>query len=466
MATQKKQNHIVSQCQPPHKRAKTLHMADDIVETIISYLPVKDVSRLAILSRRFRYSWKFCRDLSFDNNFAKNLSRNEFKNIVNNFFHSHLNSSADKFRLYFDATGETSLVSYWIQMAVRLGIKEIELDLIPSKKKFMLNYDLVNVESIKIMRLVNCELHLPFNSNGLCHLRELTFQNVRARPIAIQAIFANCLALRSLQLIHCNFIFTLNICAQDLIGFKMLVVKDCSDVHSININAPTLYSFHYHGKLCAFKFQNDLPHLNDVIIDITYSRGFQLLPHRNDMVISLAFVRTLTVSSTFVEGLSTRFEEYEYREMEFYLWKLKEFHLLVAPESYLNSSDIATFLKKCPSVERVFVDLGQNAFGNSLYWDLHGRKYLSECHTLFPFLKCVKVKGFTLKEQPVTMGRFFLKNAINLHDLILVKAKNYNYPEIFTPDCLRSDISSNANIEIYDYKRDKSVINPEHLNGV
>lgn len=43
--------------------------------------------------------------------------------------------------------------------------------------------------------------------------------------------------------------------------------------------------------------------------------------------------------------------------MEFYLWKLKELHLFVGGESHINPLDIALFLKKCPRVERLFIDV-------------------------------------------------------------------------------------------------------------
>ncbi|KAL3627645.1 hypothetical protein CASFOL_029008 [Castilleja foliolosa] len=441
-------------------------MSDDVVETIFSYLPIKKLFALAVLSRRYRFSWRCCRDLSFDKSFAKNLSRDEFINIVNNFFQHRLDSSADRFCLYFDATNVTNLVVNWIQQGVSLGIKELELDFTPSQTKFILGHDLINVASIEIMKLVNCEINLPLDLNGLCNLRELTFENMRANPMVIQAILIHCLALKKLQFIHCSSNRDLNICARDSKRFQILVVKDCHGVESVNIDAPTLSSFHYHGKVCEFNFQSDLFQLNDVILDIVHPRGFNRIPRIKDVAISLAFVKTLTITSIFLEGLGPRFDGNEYKEMDFFLWKLKEFHLVVATESYINPYDVAIFLKKCPYVERVFIDLAPNAFGHSLNWDLHGRNYLSECITIFPFLTCVKLKGFTTKELPVMMAKFFLRNAIHLQYLILVKAKKFDSSTIFNPDCLRWGISSTANIRMYDYRRDTSIITSEHMKDV
>lgn len=83
---------------------------------------------------------------------------------------------------------------------------------------------------------------------------------------------------------------------------------------------------------------------------------------------------------------------------------------------------------------------------------------MSDWETVFPFMKYVEVKGFTLTEQAVTMTRFFLKTAIYLRCLALFKAKNYNFPEIFTPMCLCSGISSNANIQVYEHQPDATTV--------
>lgn len=58
-----------------------------------------------------------------------------------------------------------------------------------------------------------------------------------------------------------------------------------------------------------------------------------------------------------MQGLTARYEERKYKEMDFNFSRLKQFELHVASESYLNPSDIANFLKKCPRVERVSIDV-------------------------------------------------------------------------------------------------------------
>ncbi|KAL8542230.1 hypothetical protein ACS0TY_003190 [Phlomoides rotata] len=457
MASQTNQN------SPPRKRiSANPHLPEDVIENILSFLPLKDLCGLSILSKRFRLSWKICRDLSFDRDFARNLSKEEYKTSVNSFFSNYSTDSAERFKLYYDATAETPQVTSWIEKAVALKVTEFELDFTPSKRKFTLSYHLVNAESIRVMKLINCELHLPFESKGLRSVRELTFQDVRARPCLMHSIFVNCVSLRTLKLIKCSSVFSFMASGKAL---ETLVMKDCSDVHSVIINSPSLSTFLYHGKMTVFNFYCVL-RLNDVVLDIAHPRSFQVLTRRNEMMNSLTRVEALTVSSTFLEGLSARFEGHKYKDTSFLLMKLNEFHLIVAPESFVNPSDVAIFLRKCPYIERVFIDLGKNAFGSSLQWETFGRKYLREWQIVIPYLKHVKIKGFTGKELPIVMARFFLKNAINLRSLVLVKARTHYMPQFYGSECLSLGILSNAVIAIYDHHRDLSSVMPRHSRDV
>ncbi|KAL7130141.1 hypothetical protein ABFS83_13G113800 [Erythranthe nasuta] len=443
MKRRKEQNNVVS----------IPELDDDVLDSIFSHLPIKEVRGLSTLSHRFRYSWKFCRNLSFDRHFAGTMSTEKFIKSVNYFFKHSLSTSADKFKLYFDATNDVNLVSFWTQKAVNLGIKEFELDLTPTKNILMLSWNLIDVETVKSVTLVNCELHLPLNSNGLRHLKELTLRCVRARPVLVKAVLANCSSLTTFRLVRCSCIYNLRIlCGPDLKRFKTLVVENCSDYDSVAIiNAPSLCSFRYRGKICEFRIQCHMERLNDVAFEIEHSKDFRMLPHKKEMVVGIAYVRHLTISSAFLEGLTSKFEE-----MEFYFWRLLKLQVTVASESYINPSDIANFLRKCPRIENVFIDIGQNAFGSSPYWIMKGRKCFDKWETLFPLLRYVALEGFTLKEQSITMARFFLKNAIYLRHLTLIKAKNYNFPPTFTLNYLVSGILSNARIELIEYNREST----------
>ncbi|KAL7098830.1 hypothetical protein ACP275_09G043600 [Erythranthe tilingii] len=178
-------------------------------------------------------------------------------------------------------------------------------------------------------------------------------RSVRARPVLVKAVLANCSSLTTFRLVRCSCIYNLRIlCGPDLKRFKT-VVQNCSDYDSVAIiNAPSLCSFRYLGKICEFRIQCHMERLNDVAFEIEHSKDFRMLPHKKEMVVGIAYVRHLTISSAFLEGLTAKFEE-----MEFYFWRLLKLQVTVASESYINPSDIANFLKKCPRIENVYIDV-------------------------------------------------------------------------------------------------------------
>lgn len=58
-----------------------------------------------------------------------------------------------------------------------------------------------------------------------------------------------------------------------------------------------------------------------------------------------------------VKGLTTRIRDGAFRDIKFCFWNLKEFQLFMEGTSYCNLFDIASFLKNCPSLENLFIDV-------------------------------------------------------------------------------------------------------------
>ncbi|XP_073307235.1 putative FBD-associated F-box protein At1g61330 [Primulina huaijiensis] len=442
------------------ERTKYFYVPEEVIEEILAHLPIKNAACLSILSKRFVNSWKLCRDLSFTKEISRKFSKEEFVKFINNFMLNFSDKNMHRFSLYFDPTDQIDLVQNWVHKAIQCGITELELDFTVAEQTYMLSFFLTNIENLKLLKLNKCELDFIPTPDGSCPLQQITLQNVRVPSFTLEAIFSNCLKLRTLELTNCEFLYNLKILAQDLKGFTVLVVKNCTGLLLMRINAPSLHSIHYEGKMCEFKFESDLPDLSDVVLNITSPRAFQLLPHRNNVINALANVTTLAVNHTFLEALCARFGKHGYEGMDFLLWKLKEFQLFVGGDSHINPLDIAIFLKKCPCVERVLIDLGKYAFAESVFWEHHGKNFFMSFGPTFPFLGYVKIKGFTLKGMHVSMARLFLKNAPYLRSLEIVGARNDMDTVRITPEWIARGIWTNAKIEIHEYIKDKSGIFP------
>uniref|UniRef100_A0A5B7BFQ6 Uncharacterized protein n=1 Tax=Davidia involucrata TaxID=16924 RepID=A0A5B7BFQ6_DAVIN len=446
--------------------AVSVNLADDVLENIFSFLPIKQAVKFALLSTRFKNSWLFSRNLYFDKDFARGRPRGEIMKTVNRVFNLHSGSKIQRFRLYFDPTNVESLVECWIKKVTIKVVEELDLDFTQGKEAFKLSSELLDVESIRVLRLALCELDLPPKLKGLRFLKTLALRKVDVMPGLIKTVFSNCVLLEILELVKCSKIFDLKIVAQNLKKFKVLIVGNCFDILHINIDAPTLCTLHYRGDVCIINFSSKMRKLNDVILNFAPAKGFPQLSQIAELMMGLSYVNVLTVSNTFLEGLSSKFVNGKLREPQFYLWNLKELHLFIEGFSYINPYDIASFLKNCPNLERIFLDLGEFSFECGYYWELHGKENFEHCNPPFQRLKFIKVKGFKFQKLELEMVKFFLNKAMLLESLALVTSRN-NHPNsqnasIYDRIFLSWRASPNAKIDIYEYLNDRSSIHPKH----
>ncbi|KAJ6377088.1 hypothetical protein OIU76_026119 [Salix suchowensis] len=384
-------------------------LPDDVLDMIFSFLPIRNAVQIGVLSTRFKNSWNFSRRLDFDDDFARGRSPEDFKSVVNKVFDRHEGSSILRFRLCFDPDREELLVEKWIRKSIEKGVEELDLE---------------------------------FYQNG-----------------------NNCSFLETLDLAQCHRIFHLKIFAQK--KFKVLRVGDCQEILRIYIDAPNLRSFHYSGHVCFIKF-NVVPQLKDVMLNFRPSKGFTETFRVRNLVYDLYPIQVLTTTSTFLEGLSPKFIGGKLREMQFFLGNLKEFHLIMEGAIYCNPYDIISFLKHCPGLEKIFIDLNDFCFVRGPYWELHNRQSFQKYSLSFDSLKFIKLQGFKFQKDELMLVRFLLERAISLEKLVLVTPKS-RHGKVFTPDLqayyqhLRSwKASPGAQIAVFEQYLNDTSICPTH----
>ncbi|XP_011043339.1 PREDICTED: putative FBD-associated F-box protein At1g61330 [Populus euphratica] len=405
----------------------SVDLPDDVLDMIFSFLPIKKAMQIGILSTRFKNSWNFNRRLDFDNDFSRGRSPDDFKSIVNKVFDRHAGSRILSFRLCFDPNKEELLVEKWIRKSIEKGVEELNLELYQSgnvlegRWPFKLNSDVYEAKSLKILKLSLCQLDLPPKLKGLHVLNTLVLRKIIITPTLIDNLFQNCFFLEILDLAHCHGIFHLKIFAQKT--FKVLKVGDCQEILRIYIDAPNLRSFHYCGHVCFIKF-NIVPQLKDVMLSFRPSKGFTETFRVRNLVYDLHPIQVLTTTSTFLEGLSPKFIGGKLREMQFFFGNLKEFHLIMEGAIYCNPHDIISFLKHCPSLEKIFIDLKDFCFVRGPYWELHNRQSFQKYSASFDCLKFIKLPGFKFQKDELMLVKFFLERAIFLEKLVLVTPKS------------------------------------------
>ncbi|XP_010268941.1 PREDICTED: putative FBD-associated F-box protein At1g61330 [Nelumbo nucifera] len=235
--------------QPQQKKTKTDHesansnainLADDILENIFSFLPIKEAVRNGILSRRFRKSWIWNRCLDFDKEFASGLTREEFINIVDQILKLHAAPKVNTFRLFINPIKEFSMVREWINFATMKEVEELDLDFSAGNTNYMLlPHHLLKNGSVRVLKLSLCAFILYPSLNGLRSLTTVVLRQVDLSEKSIEIVLNNCLFIELLELTKCRRLCHLNISAQNLRRFRILKVVDCSNLLYVDIDAPT-----------------------------------------------------------------------------------------------------------------------------------------------------------------------------------------------------------------------------------
>ncbi|XP_043700711.1 putative FBD-associated F-box protein At1g61330 [Telopea speciosissima] len=414
-------------------------LSDDILEYIFSYLSIKLAIKIGTLSSRFRNSWIYSRNLDFDEEFAEGQSREEFIRIVDRVLKLHMGRKVCRFRLFFDPSEKVLQVDEWIRFAAMKGVEEVDLDFSAGSERILIYKIpdfLLDCGSVMVLKLTLCEFMPPLISfNGFGSLTTLSLSRVDVTDQILHSVFQTCLLLENLDLNKCLELDNLRISARNLRRFKKLKITDCKNLYCLKIDAPTLHSLHYsgNGKL-MFSF-GSTSNLKDAMLDFTVSmfRGFGETLYMENLPFKLVHVKILTVSSIFLQGLSPKYVNGELKAIQFCLHNLKEFQLLMETVSYCNPYDIALFLKNCPWLERIFIDLKGFSFYHGIYWELHAKQPLAQLGCKFQHLKSVKLNGFKFEELEMLLVKFVLEKAIVLETLFLVPDKN-QYKITYTGD--------------------------------
>ncbi|XVF40595.1 hypothetical protein PTKIN_Ptkin01aG0126500 [Pterospermum kingtungense] len=400
--------------QPP-----SFGLPDDILINIFSFLPIKEAIQASTVSPKLKQSWFFSRILCFDKEFAKRHTQNGFMDIVNHVFDHHKGPNIDTFSLFFDPTGVEDAVENWIQISIDKGVEVLDLNFSPAKVPYKITTDFADIETIKILKLCRCELDLLPTFKGLNSLTIIVLKRIDVKAKSIETLFSNCLSLETLELIKCRKIGHLRILAQNLKRFKALKLGDCLGLCQIEIDAPSMRSMYYSGIFILFTF-DEISHLEDVILNFKPLRGMGKFFRRDDFLCDLSHIPLLSASTSLLEDLSPAF--FRRRTLRFNFWNLRELQLFMENGVHCNLYHIAYFLKKCPLLEKLFIDLRGFIFEGEDTWKYH-HEIVERDHVPFKYLEFIKMERFKFEAHELEMMHYLLEHAIVLKTFVLVGPK-------------------------------------------
>ncbi|XP_008236272.1 PREDICTED: F-box/FBD/LRR-repeat protein At1g13570-like isoform X1 [Prunus mume] len=399
----------MEQREPPKSRSKSeseldriSNLPSDVLEQILSHLPIREVARTSVLSSKWRYRTAMIRHLVFDKQCVSTKKRITFVDIVDHVLLGHI-GPIHKFKLSHLDRLATWDIDRWILHLSRNSIKEFVLE-IEEVCCYSIPSYLFSCEDMIHLELFSCLIKPPPTFKGFRNLKSLVFQRVTLAQDAFQNLIACCPLLERLTLREFNF------------------------TH-LKIDAPNLKFLDVEGDFEDVIFQNTL-NLADVCIctdtsvgqrwacDSTHSMLVKFLVH-------LPHIQRLKIQGFFLQILALGALSAELPKPCLYL------NFLSISVNFNDLREILTalcLLRSTPAVRELEISAAGSAF-QEISADREGHSALSEVNSLygnwiFPFsqLRFVKMSDVSDVKAELDFIRFLLLNSPVLEKIIVKPA--------------------------------------------
>lgn len=212
------------------------NLPDNIIEGILSHLPISDAVRTSLLSSKWRYKWATVPYLVFDDRFYLFSSRNKaainskIVSIVDRVLLLHL-GPIQKFELSHREFLAVSDIDRWILHLSRSSIESIVLEICKGEA-YRMPSCLFSCQSLTNLELRKCSLKPPSGFKGFRKLKKLDLQYVTFDQDVFENLISSCPDLERLYL-------------RDIVGLSR-----------IKVNVPKLQVFIFEGSIEDISFEN------------------------------------------------------------------------------------------------------------------------------------------------------------------------------------------------------------------
>lgn len=189
-----------------------------IIESILTWLPIREAVRTSVLSSKWRYRWTTITHLVFDEKCAtlcndRALVEDKLIKFITRALLLH-EGPIHKFQLCTSYLESCADIDQWILFLSRKDIKELILELGESEW-FRIPSCLFNCKKLIRLELFRCELDPPPTFKGFLCLKSLSLYQVFVASDATESLISSCPLLESLSLSYSDSL-TLNIRAPNL----------------------------------------------------------------------------------------------------------------------------------------------------------------------------------------------------------------------------------------------------------
>ncbi|XP_062027231.1 F-box/FBD/LRR-repeat protein At1g13570-like [Rosa rugosa] len=347
----------------------------DVLEQILSCLPIKDAVKTSVLSSNWRYKTATLPNLVFDDHCISgeflSVNSSTIVNIVDHVLSSHI-GPIHKFRISHPHLQASHDIDRWILHLSTKSIREFSLEIL-TWRPYSIPPCLFSCQDIVHLELYHCLLKLPSKFKGFENLKSMDIQRVRLSRRVLEKLIIRCPLLERLTLANCD-------------GFS-----------HFKINAPNLRILDLEGKFEDFILENT-SNLAEVCIDLDFKANQKQILDCNSSNLLKFFadlpnIRKLRVQNQFIKYLAVGPLPEKLPEPCRYL------EFLSVCVSFSDLDEILTLLgllRSSPALKEleILVCKEDNAGGGEMYSGLHDNV---SCQ--FTQLQLVKITGISVKAE-------------------------------------------------------------------
>ncbi|XP_057470610.1 F-box protein At5g03100-like [Actinidia eriantha] len=399
-------------------------LPDPLILHILSHLPMHEVIRTTMLSKRWNNLWIYVPSLTFTR--EEQCLSEEIVSFVTKTLALHRCSKIDKLSVSFwcEDVDYAADMDIWIDFAVKRKVEVLDLSFLcwqrPDAERYRLPEQLFVCSSVRELKLLSCVVE-PTGSICWVSLKSLFIDYVKLTDGSLEKILSGCPVLEVLELCDVHNLNCLRITTPSL---RKLVLS-CSQINygnhaSLEIWAPYLQSLSISGFYhCKIRLLN-ASSLVDALLDFAFGTHEELRIVMWEMLEILHSVKNLTLGTWFIQALSLL----GVTGLPSLLLKCRQLTLRI-DFTICDLLGIPTLLQTLPYLEMLDIKMLVPSRYIFESYDLSGENYstlqemYSKCSLLH--LKEIKISGFQGQNIgfQLELMQFLLKNARVLEKMIV-----------------------------------------------
>ncbi|KAL5545487.1 hypothetical protein UlMin_005174 [Ulmus minor] len=427
-------------------------LPDHVAHNVLNFLSMEDISRLCVVSKRFRELCISIPILNFDVLKYKNRTtkRRQLLNYLERFLVLRRGMETQRCYIRWSSSNkfldEEYRVYTWLYNALISNVELLDINVeLLEEGEFTLPSSVLFCKSLKILTLSSFFFYLKFPSS-ITSVRFSYLQSLSLKYVEISESFGEWVSsyckflknlilvctsgtksiviksssLKYLQILHPSGLFHIDVSAAILEDIKLVNCFDSPNNSSLQLSPPSLAKFYWSGSVLNFCYRESFrPMFASLLLNGTPSKASTFTTRCLDSVLcALCNTKVLTMSEASIRHgcLPTLFINVS----SLYLW---------TGQTSISNELVLTLTSLLVGLPNLFyLYIGERN-------DPDNTKAIKGCgevqnSVIMPNLKRVTIDFFVIRENELKLIKYLLKHAKGLQKMTIANASNDHIKEI------------------------------------